>query len=287
MTYQTSKNYPAPQNQRGLSLIELLVGIAISLLIIAVALGAIVASRSITGSVDDSGQLQQQASHIFRVMGKQLRQAGSLKLSLSTQGNEDDADINDPVAFEIATADFNPKTDTISGIEKPKDNQFKLTTAYSNYRELIYSSNNKESLQRDCLGENGTDTVIRNRFTLRDSNLVCAGVNNNVPQPIANNVAEFEVLYLIQSSAAAGSPQLQYANANNVGVSNWHNVYAVEVCIVLYGNEIINLPKDSNYTNCQGQNVDMSTLTGNRARRMHKVFRNVFQLRSQGLIGTL
>lgn len=269
-----------------MSLIELLVGIAISLLIIAVALGAIVASRSITGSVDDSGQLQQQASHIFRVMGKQLRQAGSLKLSLSTQGNEDDADINDPVAFEIATADFNPKTDTISGIENPKDNQFKLTTAYSNYSELIYSSNNKESLQRDCLGENGTDTVIKNHFTLRDSNLVCAGVKN-APQPIANNVAEFEVLYLIQSSAAAGSPQLQYANANNVGVSNWHNVYAVEVCIVLYGNEIINLPKDSNYTNCQGQNVDMSTLTGNRARRMHKVFRNVFQLRSQGLIGTL
>lgn len=286
MTYQTSKNYPAPQNQRGLSLIELLVSIAISLLIIAVALGAIVASRSITGSVDDSGQLQQQASHIFRVMGKQLRQAGSLKLSLSTQGNEDDADINDPVAFEIATADFNPKTDTISGIENPKDNQFKLTTAYSNYSELIYSSNNKESLQRDCLGENGTDTVIRNHFTLRDSNLVCAGVNS-APQPIANNVAEFEVLYLIQSSAAAGSPQLQYITANSVGTGHWHNVYAVEVCIVLYGNEIINLPKDSNYTNCQGQSVDMSTLTGNRARRMHKVFRNVFQLRSQGLIGTL
>lgn len=286
MTYQTSKNYPAPQNQRGLSLIELLVGIAISLLIIAVALGAIVASRSITGSVDDSGQLQQQASHIFRVMGKQLRQAGSLKLSLSTQGNEDDADINDPVAFEIATADFNPKTDTISGIENPKDNQFKLTTAYSNYSELIYSSNNKESLQRDCLGENGTDTVIKNHFTLRDSNLVCAGVKN-APQPIANNVAEFEVLYLIQSSAAAGSPQLQYITANSVGTGHWHNVYAVEVCIILYGNEIINLPKGSNYTNCQGQSVDMSTLTGNRARRMHKVFRNVFQLRSQGLIGTL
>lgn len=285
MTYQTSKNYPAPQNQRGLSLIELLVGIAISLLIIAVALGAIVASRSITGSVDDSSQLQQQASHIFRVMGKQLRQAGSLKLSLSTQGNEDDADINDPVAFEIATADFNPKTDTISGIEEPKENQFKLTTAYSNYRELVYISDNKESLQRDCLGEDGTDTVIRNHFTLRDGNLVCAGINTS--QPIANNVAEFELLYLLQSSAAAGSPQLQYVTANSVGAGNWHNVYAVEVCIVLYGNEIINLPEGSNYTNCQGQNVDMSTLTGNRARRMHKVFRNVFQLRSQGLIGTL
>lgn len=285
MTYQTPKNYTAPQNQRGLSLIEFLVGIAISLLIIAVALGAIVASRSITGSVDDSSQLQQQASHIFRVMGKQLRQAGSLKLSLSTQRNEDDADINDPVAFEIATADFNPKTDTVIGIEEPEENQFKLTTAYSNYRELVYISNNKESLQRDCLGEHGTDTVIRNHFTLRDGNLVCAGVNTS--QPIANNVAEFELLYLVQSSATAGSPQLQYVTANSVGAGNWHNVYAVEVCIVLYGNEIINLPEGSNYTNCQGQNVDMSTLTGNRSRRMHKVFRNVFQLRSQGLIGTL
>jgi type IV pilus assembly protein PilW len=31
----------------------------------------------------------------------------------------------------------------------------------------------------------------------------------------------------------------------------------------------------------------MSTLTGNRKKRMHVAFRNTFQLRSQGLVGSV
>jgi len=33
--------------------------------------------------------------------------------------------------------------------------------------------------------------------------------------------------------------------------------------------------------------VDMTKLTGQRARRMHIAYRNVFQLRSQGLVGSV
>ena len=57
----------------------------------------------------------------------------------------------------------------------------------------------------------------------------------------------------------------------------------VEVCLVLYGSEAVDMPSGSTYTDCDGSARDMSTLTGVRARRMHMVFRNVFQLRSQGL----
>ena len=53
---------------------------------------------------------------------------------------------------------------------------------------------------------------------------------------------------------------------------------------MLYGAEAIDLPSGSNYTDCDGTAVDMSTLTGARAKRMHMVFRNIFQLRSQGLM---
>ena len=70
--------------QRGLSLVELLVGLLLGMLIIAVALGALMASRAVSGTVSDASQLQQQASHIFRVMGRQIRQAGSLRLLLSS-----------------------------------------------------------------------------------------------------------------------------------------------------------------------------------------------------------
>ena len=60
--------------QRGMSLIELMVGLAIGLLTISVALGALMVSRGVSGTVTDASQLQQQASYAFRVMGQQIRQ---------------------------------------------------------------------------------------------------------------------------------------------------------------------------------------------------------------------
>ena len=83
-------------------------------------------------------------------------------------------------------------------------------------------------------------------------------------------------------------------------VTNWAQVQAVEVCLVLYGSESIDVPNDiiagtnpprkfSEYIDCDGSLVNINNLTGpdaKRAKRMHLAFRNVFQLRSQGLIGT-
>ena len=74
--------------QHGVTLIELLVGIVIGLLTVAVAMGALMVSRGVTGSVSDSSMLQQQASYAFRVIGQQLRQAGSLRLNLASQKSE-------------------------------------------------------------------------------------------------------------------------------------------------------------------------------------------------------
>ena len=51
----------------------------------------------------------------------------------------------------------------------------------------------------------------------------------------------------------------------------------------------INLPAGSEYTDCDGSRVDMTAaaLPANRRNRMHLMFRNVFQLRSQGLVGSV
>ncbi len=89
------------QPQRGVTLIELLVGIVIGLLTVAVAMGALMVSRGVTGTVSDSSMLQQQAAYAFRVIGQQIRQAGSLRLNLASQKSEGaDIDMSDPVAFE-------------------------------------------------------------------------------------------------------------------------------------------------------------------------------------------
>ena len=41
-------------------------------------------SRGLAGSTSEAAQLQQQASYAFRVIGQQIRQAGSMELALST-----------------------------------------------------------------------------------------------------------------------------------------------------------------------------------------------------------
>jgi type IV pilus assembly protein PilW len=68
--------------QRGVTLIELLVGIAIGLLVVAVAMGALMVSRGVSGTVSDASSIQQQAAFAMRTIGLQLRQAGSLRLNL-------------------------------------------------------------------------------------------------------------------------------------------------------------------------------------------------------------
>jgi type IV pilus assembly protein PilW len=290
--------------QMGVTLIELLVGITIGLLTIAVAMGALVASRNVTGTVNDATEIQQQASHAFRVIGEQIRQAGSIKLKMSAAKSVEDKNPSlptEPVAFETDYSDgvnsFVLATNTLSGLESPSASEYKLTTGRRNYREPAYQTNNPadpwEYLQRNCLGAGETDVLIQSEFVLfvdpLDPNrreLRCRG-NGGVPQPIIRNVANFQVRYLMQGAAVTGNPTLRYVDATTVGAPGtpgWSQVFAVEVCLVLYGNEVIDLPAGSSYVDCDGvTNINLVTLAAPRNRRMHMVFRNVYQMRSQGL----
>lgn len=257
-----------------------MVGISIGLLTVAVALGALMVSRGVSGTVSDASQLQQQSAYAFRVIGQQLRQAGSLRLNLAPQKAAGEAvDMADPVAFETKVDGFNPAEDTLSAIDSP----IKLNVGYRNYKEPMYAFAAAESLQRNCLGETNSDTKIQSSFTLDTTQNILRCAGSGAPQPFAENVANFQVRYLLQD-ATSGNPQIQYVNAATVG-ANWGRVQGVEVCLVLYGVEPIDMPAGSSYTDCDGTtSVNMTTLTGTRARRMHMVFRNVYQLRSQGLM---
>lgn len=283
-----------PQTQRGVSLIELMVGIAIGLLVVAVAMGALMVSRGISGTVSDASNIQQQAAYGMRVIGLQLRQGGSLRLNLDPGTTTTSTPYLVPVAFEtIVTSSnsfeaINPATDTLSGTATPVT----LTVGYRRYTEPTFTSATEIAQSRNCLGGPADTNITHQRlesvFTLDTARheLQCSG-NGAGAQPIVQNVANFQVRYLLQDKTSTpGIPTIKSVDAS--GVAIWGQVQAVEVCLVLYGNETINLPAGSNYTDCDGTTlVDMSTLTGERARRMHVAFRNVFQLRSQGLVGSV
>lgn len=279
------------RSQKGFTLIELMVGISIGLLTIAVAMGALMVSRGVSGTVSDTSGIQQQAAYAMRVIGLQLRQAGSLRLNLNPGSLVGQDLYIAPVGFE-ATAPasgsakgFDPTTDTISGTNSPAT----LTLGYRRYTEPVFTNAVEQTLARNCVGGPvgaNADQRLESVFQLNGSDLQCVG-NGATAQSIAQNVASFQVRYQLQDTISTpGSPTVKTVDATGVG-TNWGRVQAVEVCLVLYGTEAIDMPTGSNYTDCSGTAVDMSTLTGARARRMHAVFRNVFQMRSQGLTASM
>ncbi len=286
-----------PQAQRGVTLIELMVGIAIGLLVVAVAMGALMVSRGISGTVTDASAIQQQGSYAMRLFGQQLRQAGAMRLNLNPGTVVTEAPYLAPVAFETAAVaassplfsySANMANQVITGTASPTA----LTVGFRRYTEPVFVSAAEQSLSRNCLGgpddSTSTDERMESAFTFdaAANRILCSG--NGLPaQPVLQNVANFQVRYLLQDNTTTpGIPKFQSVDA--AGVTNWAQVQAVEVCLVLYGSEAIDLPAGSNYTDCDGTTaVDMSTLIGTRARRMHVAFRNVFQLRSQGLIGSV
>ena len=256
--------------QAGLTLIELMIGLAVGLLVVAVATVSLLGSRSVTGAVSDISGIQQQAAYVMRTFGTQLRQAGSLYLDLGLDA-DGKGEITSATAFQLRGNSEQAITEA--------EGTGAITIQYTGYEEPTFA--NAGPISRNCLGAPGsipagTTASIESIFTLNGTDLRCND------QPIAQNVAAFQVRYLLQGTDQ-DDPTMLYTNS--AGVADWNRVQGVEVCLVLFGTERIDLPEGASYTGCDGSTaVNITTLAAPRTNRMHYVFRNVFQLRSQGLI---
>lgn len=290
-----------PRTQQGLTLVELMVGIAIGLLVVAVAMGALMVSRGISGTVSDASGIQQQAAYAMRLFGQQLRQAGSMRLNLNPGTTVTEDPHRAAVAFETVAVSasspvFSYNAGTANQVIAGADSPDSLTVGFRRYTEPVFTDATGRSQVRNCLGGPDDNTSTDERmesvfiFNAATNTLNCNGNGAGV-QPVLQNVANFQVRYLLQDvTTTPGVATVRTVDATAVG-TNWAQVQAVEVCLVLYGNEAIDMPADgtSTYRDCDaaGTAIDMATLTGTRTRRMHIAFRNVFQLRSQGLIGSV
>lgn len=296
-----SRAFRPPHTQRGVSLIELLVGIAIGLMVVAVATGALMVSRGVTGTVGDASKIQQQAAYAMRVIGLQARQTASLYLNPNPGNAPGGVDPLTPVAFEkkaeAASGTYHFDLDVPAERDKLLNGTANsLTLGFRRYKEPVFVPDPATpldpdmALARNCVGAPGNASVdqrIESIFTLVSNELRCQGNGVAPAQAIVDRVANFQLTYLVQDATTSlGNPTLRRVAAANV--ANWGQVQGVEVCLVLYGDESIDMPAGTSYTDCDGvTQVNMTTLsTSNppRRNRLHLVFRNVFQLRSQGLM---
>lgn len=74
--------------QQGLSLVEILVGMAIGLMVTLAAVSSLIFVRLSAATAEDAWRMQQDANTAFRIIGWQLRQAGARPLmAISNDGN--------------------------------------------------------------------------------------------------------------------------------------------------------------------------------------------------------
>lgn len=239
---------PTTRNHSGFTLVELMIGIAISMLILLAALTALV-NTSFTGkTVTDASQLQQQASVALRIIGLQLRQAGALRL-------ESIAGAGTPMYLSDTFLGYQASGNAISGVNGGGTLSDTLNISYQGVTDST-----------DCLGNASTITLGRvdNTLALSGTNLVCTGSDGTGAQVIADGVEDFQVRYGVKSSTT-----IQYMDST----TNWAGVSAVEVCLQLVS-ATTNNPSLGSYVNCRGNTVA-------RDGRLRKIFRNTFLLRNQ------
>lgn len=288
--YKNISNLLLNHRQSGVTLVELMLGIAIGLMIVAVATIALITSRGITSTVSEVASMQQQASYAFRVIGQQIRQAGSIELNLNPNiANLPASETNfamTPVAFDAPDPSnkrppFVRAINTLTGTSAP----LSFTVGYQNYTEIVThnSTTATSSLLRDCLGQNSAlstngslenTPILRSKFE-RDNEkneLQCSGAGNSGKQAIIGNVTDMQLRYAAQ---IPGSTNTKYQLANPAP-SNWDNIYAIEVCLELTGTESIPT-SNATYKNCSG----IDTPYGD---RLKMIFKNLYQIRSQGQV---
>jgi type IV pilus assembly protein PilW len=239
---------PGPP-QSGMSLIEILVGIAIGLVVALAAASSLIFVRLSAGTAEDTWRLQQEASTAFRVIGTQLRQAGARPLVAALGSGR--------VEFAEGYAGFGTPSAprAITGTNGPNAAPDTLQTSLQN---------DPAADARDCLGLSaGSLTAdIRNRFSLSSTDLSCTGISTGAA--FVNGVEDMQVWY--GESSAGGTP-FQYRAAP----LDWGSVTAVMVCLRIAAERTGQITTAT--VGCNGEPVAADG-------RLRRTFVRVFRLRN-------
>ena len=225
--------------QKGVNLLELMVGLAIGLMVVMAALGTLVLNKNTSTTITDSSVLTNQANNLLRILSYHVRHAGVLEFRPT--GIPNTYLLDDPPSSPLCCQPPT-KTAVLRGTEGDQPNQSDSLTVWAAHRA--------DEVTRDCQGKaiSTSGALMRNAFFIDNTNkLVCIGATDDNQEALANNVEDFQVMYLLENALGSG---VQWVPAS-LGL-NWNAVLAVDICLqirgeVKYPSNILN----GNYLNCK------------------------------------
>lgn len=244
-------------SERGVSLVEMLIGLTIGLLVSLAAMGVITFSRISSITVNDTVQLQQNANFIMRIIGQQLRQARSVAL-MTTQ-----------VDASVGAVGYSTYQGTIPPGGANEVAVFG-TEGGAAPDTITISTGVLNGLTTDCLGFQPAagDTIV-STLDINGNSLRCTTPANNA-QPMVDNIEDFQVWYGVRNPV---NGNIQYLTAAQVGAPNWASVGAVLVCLRMSGTTQNAPDVGAAFVGCRNEAVAWDG-------RVRRVFRQVFTLRN-------
>ena len=297
-------------SQRGMTLVDFMVGLTIGLLVILASVASLLIVRGSSRTMTDSAALEQQATLAMLQIGRQISQTGAYNACLS--GSDCNQGVNGAKASYTvlgggsALMEFDSRRIGVS-IDNGTTPLSTLavfgidgTSTTTDTLYISYALSNDASPSSGCAGlpakiidaagtgyaADGARRAV-SVFTVNPTtrSLTCdtdpAGA---APIPIAGNVIDMRVKYL---SVAANGDVKYYKNAaavNSVTSSTWNTINAVEVCLEMIGD--ITQAGQYTFDDCQGNSktVNYTPVPDhtdiNNDGRLHRVVRNTFYLRN-------
>lgn len=247
------------RGQRGLSLLELMVGLAIGMLVVLAALVSTSQSRQSGTTLHNAIALDRDAASVWRVLSSDLRHAGAH--SLQPAGGTNQVEFRPWQAAPVV----NGTATSILGANGAAGAPDSLTLTVDLPHKLPGGN---------CLGRQASGHVAISTYSLKNEELDCSvtavtfdidGTRKEKTEAAAlvAGVRDFQVRYAEWTGAS-----LQYVDSP----AQWAQVTAVEVCLHLAGP--VNGEVAADITDCSG--APRAVADG----RLHRVYRQVFQLRN-------
>jgi type IV pilus assembly protein PilW len=298
------------QNERGLTLVELLVSVVIGLLLAIAASATYLYSKNAYNAVSETSQMEENGRFALNLISRYVQSAGFVMLNpkaTNVQGSLLNkirgCDFGMTNASSIATgSDLNCRTSTPTGDRRSASiSLFFDTDAYSTTGATFQGFN--------CVGNRPIETPItdelgvvsftawNNRFhffistfdsaapagTVTRGQLSCIGESNASAgaavtyqvQPLIPGIEQLAINYVLPSTTSPKVAQ-GFQTATQVTTANaWGNVMAVEICVLARSIQPAGNDTGSTYTDCYG-NAITSTSTDN-----YRTFRTTVNLRNR------
>jgi len=214
------------QYEKGLSLIELMIGIVLASLIIAGVLYIFNGSRASSILIEAESKMLDEAQFSMENMNSVIRMAG---YTMDPKGGGHESIITDPTAVDPVGGDI---IQGVEGGESPDE-------------IIVWYEGNNDGSVFDCHGETVSEDSVTGKGILRfnryfvteTGSLSCERnintLNDSLIQPLINDVADLQILYGIDTDVEPDGAVNQYKKMDEITNDERLNIISVMLALTL------------------------------------------------------